>query len=167
MLSVHADWSLVEELTKSEEESRISDTNIAQPSIFSIQIALFEMWKAKGVTPGAVVGHSIGEVAAGYASGALSLEQAVKLIFHRSRVQFKATDKGRMLAVGVSEKRAREIIKGKEAQVSIGAVNGPEMVALSGDTFTHTIGAGGGINFAAQTNAGSTTVTYSGSKSLE
>ena len=134
MLSVHADWSLLEELNRSEETSRISDTNIAQPAIFAVQIALYEMWKAKGIHPGAVIGHSIGEVGAGYASGALTLEQAVILIFHRSRVQFKATDKGRMLAVGVSQKKAEEIIKGREHRVSVGAVNGPEMVSLSGDT---------------------------------
>lgn len=134
MLSEFADWSLLEELARSEETSRVSDTNIAQPSIFAIQIALYEMWKAKGVEPGAVVGHSIGEVAAGYASGALTLEMAVKLIFHRSRVQFKATDKGRMLAVGISQKEAEKLIAGKEDTVSVGAVNGPEMVALSGNT---------------------------------
>ncbi len=57
MLSKHADWSLIEELTKDEESSRIGETHIAQPAIFSIQIALFEMWKAKGIHPGAVVGH--------------------------------------------------------------------------------------------------------------
>jgi len=134
MLSRHADWSLIKELKKTEKTSRISDTNIAQPAIFAIQIALYEMWKAMGVEPGAVVGHSIGEVAAGYASGALTLDQAVLLIFHRSRVQFKATDKGRMLAVGVSNEEAKKIIKGQEDKVSIGAVNGPAMVALSGDT---------------------------------
>ena len=134
MLGKHADWSLIEELTKDEETSRISETNIAQPSLFSIQIALYEMWKAMGVHPKAVVGHSIGEVAAGYVSGALTLEQAVLLIFHRSRVQFKATDKGRMLAVGISNEAAKKLIEGKEEKVSIGAVNGPEMVALSGDT---------------------------------
>ncbi len=134
MLARHADWSLIEELTKDEETSRISDTNIAQPAIFSIQIALYEMWKAMGVHPSAVVGHSIGEVAAGYVSGALTLEQAVLLIFHRSRVQFKATDKGRMLAVGLSRDEAERLIAGKEHKVSVGAVNGPEMVALSGDT---------------------------------
>ncbi len=134
MLSKHADWSLIEELTKDEENSRISETNIAQPAIFSIQIALYEMWKALGVHPKAVVGHSIGEVAAGYVSGALTLEQAVLLIFHRSRIQFKATDKGRMLAVGVTVEEARKLIEGKEDRVSVGAVNGPSMVALSGDT---------------------------------
>ncbi len=134
LLSKHADWSLLDELTKDEESSRIGETHIAQPAIFSIQVALFEMWKAMGIHPSAVVGHSIGEVAAGYASGALTLEQAVLLIFHRSRIQHKATDKGRMLAAGLTTAEAMELIKGREHQVSIGAVNGPAMVSLSGDT---------------------------------
>lgn len=134
LLARHSDWSLIDELTKDEETSRIGETNIAQPAIFSIQIALYEMWNDMGVYPKAVVGHSIGEVAAGYVSGALTLEQAILLIFHRSRVQFKATDKGRMMAVGISNKEAENLIAGKESKVSIGAVNGPEMVALSGDT---------------------------------
>lgn len=134
MLSKHADWSLITELTRDEKSSRISQTNIAQPALFSVQIALYEMWKAMGITPSAVVGHSIGEVAAGYASGALTLEQAVLLIFHRSRVQHKATDKGRMMAVGISFEEAKKLIAGKETRVSVGAVNGPAMVALSGDT---------------------------------
>ncbi|MDH5396756.1 MAG: SDR family NAD(P)-dependent oxidoreductase [Cyclobacteriaceae bacterium] len=134
MLSSLADWSLLEELGKDEEHSRISETNIAQPALFSIQIALFEMWKSLGITPGAVVGHSIGEVAAGYACGALTLEQAVQLIFHRSRVQNKATGKGKMLAAGLSKEEAFELIKGREDRVSVGAVNGPGMVTLSGDT---------------------------------
>jgi len=134
MLSKHANWSLIEELTKDEKFSRISDTNISQPSIFAIQIGLYEMWKSLGIQPAAVVGHSIGEVAAAYASGALTLEQAVLLIFHRSRIQFKATDKGRMLAVGLSYEDAKKLINGKENKVTVGAVNGPSMVALSGDT---------------------------------
>ncbi len=133
LLSKHASWSLIDELTKDEESSRISETNIAQPCIFSIQIALFEMWKALGIKPAAVVGHSIGEVPAAYASGALTLEQAVLLIFHRSRVQFKATDKGRMLAAGLTIEEASRLIQGREDKVSIAAVNGPAMVSLSGD----------------------------------
>ncbi len=134
LLGKHADWSLIEELTRDEEASRISETNIAQPAIFSIQIALLEMWKALGIHPSAVVGHSIGEVPAAYASGALSLEQAVLLIFHRSRIQFKATDKGRMLAAGLTIEEATRLIQGREDKVSIAAVNGPAMVSLAGDT---------------------------------
>ena len=134
LLGKHADWSLLEELTKDEDSSRISETRIAQPAIFSIQIALFEMWKALGISPAAVAGHSIGEVPAAYASGALTLEQAVLLIFHRSRVQYKATDKGRMLAAGLTPAEAAKLIRGREDKVSIGAVNGPAMVSFSGDT---------------------------------
>ncbi len=134
LLGKHADWSLIEELTRDEKSSRISETNIAQPAIFSIQIALLEMWKALGIKPSAVVGHSIGEVPAAYASGALTLEQAVLLIFHRSRVQFKATNKGRMLAAGLTTAEATSLIQGREDKVSIAAVNGPAMVSLAGDT---------------------------------
>ncbi|HEC44649.1 MAG TPA: SDR family NAD(P)-dependent oxidoreductase [Bacteroides sp.] len=134
LLSKHADWSLLEELLKEEESSRISETNIAQPCIFAIQIALFEMWKALGISPSAVVGHSIGEVPAAYASGALTLEQAVLLIFHRSRVQFKATDKGKMLAAGLTTEEATRLVQGREDKVSLAAVNGPAMVTLAGDT---------------------------------
>jgi acyl transferase domain-containing protein len=113
MLTVHTGgWSLMEELGRDGASSRISETNIAQPAIFAIQIGLYEMWKAMGITPGAVVGHSIGEVAAGYVSGALTLEQAVLLIFHRSRVQYKATDKGKMLAVGLPVAEASKLIIG-------------------------------------------------------
>ncbi len=134
LLGKHADWSLIGELTRDEKTSRISETNIAQPAIFAIQIALFEMWKSLGIQPSGVVGHSIGEVPAAYASGALTLEQAVLLIFHRSRIQFKATDKGRMLAAGLTTAEATALIRGREDKVSIAAVNGPAMVSLAGDT---------------------------------
>jgi acyl transferase domain-containing protein/NADPH:quinone reductase-like Zn-dependent oxidoreductase/surfactin synthase thioesterase subunit/SAM-dependent methyltransferase len=135
MLSVHAGgWSLMEELARDGASSRIGETNIAQPAIFAIQIGLYEMWKAMGITPSAVVGHSIGEVAAGYVSGALTLEQAVLLIFHRSRVQQQASGKGKMLAVGLPVTEAVKLLAGREHRVAVGAVNGPAMVALSGDT---------------------------------
>src|SRR4030042_4312787 len=92
------------------------------------------MWKALGIHPSAVVGHSIGEVPAAYVSGALTLEQAVLRLFHRSRVQFKATGKGRRLAAGLTIAEATRLIHGREDKVSIAAVNGPAMVSLSGDT---------------------------------
>lgn len=134
LLSKHADWSLLEELERSQQDSRIAATNIAQPAIFAIQVALLDMWKKMGVIPRAVTGHSIGEVAAAYASGALSLEQAVLLIFHRSRIQAKASGKGIMLAVGLTPDQASAMIKGQEAVIVIAAINAPEMVTLSGDT---------------------------------
>lgn len=128
-----AGWSLLEEMNKDEESSRVNDTRIAQPAIMAIQIALVELWKKHGVTPKGVVGHSIGEVAAAYTSGALTLEQAVQVIYHRSRGQHAATGKGKMLAVSLSKEEAEGIIKNVSDRVSIGALNGPEMAVLSGD----------------------------------
>ncbi|PIB36292.1 hypothetical protein BFP72_13260 [Reichenbachiella sp. 5M10] len=126
-------WSLLEEMNKDEENSRVNDTRIAQPAIMAIQIALVELWKKHGIQPEGVVGHSIGEVAAAYTAGSLTLEQAVQVIFHRSRGQHAATGKGKMLAVSLTLSAAEEIIKDVKDTVSIGAVNGPEMCVLSGD----------------------------------
>ncbi len=133
LFSKVADWSLLEEMSKDEDSSRISDTRIAQPAIMAIQIGLTELWKSWGVTPEGCVGHFIGEVAAAYTSGALTLEQAVEVIYHRSRGQNQATDKGKMLAAALTLEEAKIAIRGKEDRVSIAAINGPTMMTFSGD----------------------------------
>ncbi len=132
-LSKHADWSLIEELQRDEGSSKIGETNIAQPAIFAIQLALAELWKQAGVKPSAVVGHSIGEVAAACVSGALSFEDAVKVIYHRSRVQQKASGLGKMLAVGMSLADANALVEKYPGRVCVAAVNGAQSIALAGD----------------------------------
>ena len=129
-----AGWSLLAEIGKNADESRIDDTIIVQPALMAIQIALVKLYEHYGVRPAGVMGHSVGEVAAAYASGALSLEDAVLVIYHRSQAQHQASGKGAMLAVGVSVEEGRKLIEGHDGRVSIGAVNGPEMLTLSGDT---------------------------------
>ncbi len=128
-----AGWSLLEEMNKDEADSRVNDTRIAQPAIMAVQIALVELWKKHGVTPEGVVGHSIGEVAAAYTAGCLTLEQAVQVIFNRSKGQHAATGKGKMLAVSLTQAEAEAMIADVKDVVSIGAVNGPAMLVLSGD----------------------------------
>ena len=129
-------WSLLQEMTRKEEKSNINRTYIAQPAIFALQVALSELWKSWGVQPAKVVGHSVGEVAAAYAAGVYSLEDAVKVIFHRSRLQEQTGGdgkKGRMYAVGLSESDARKRLAGMEEQVEVAVVNSPTMVTLAGD----------------------------------
>ncbi|MFO0727907.1 MAG: SDR family NAD(P)-dependent oxidoreductase [Myxococcota bacterium] len=129
----HAGWSLLAQmLVKDEASSSMARTEIAQPANFFLQAGLYAMWRALGLEPAAVVGHSAGEVASAYAGGLLDLEQAILVIYERSRIQAKAAGMGKMLAVGLSEAGAREAIRGREAEVSIAAVNGPSAVTLSG-----------------------------------
>jgi thioester reductase-like protein len=127
-------WSIVEEMLKSEDQSSIDRTSIAQPAICALQIALVELWKSWGITPTRVVGHSVGEVAAAYCAGALSLEDTVCVIYHRSRLQDTTAGHGRMLAAGITPREARDMIGELADQVHITAINSPGLVTLGGDT---------------------------------
>ena len=79
---------------KGEGDSRIDDTIIVQPAVMAIQIALFKLYEHYGIRPQASMGHSIGEVAAAFAAGALSLEDAVQVIYQRSQAQNRAYRQG-------------------------------------------------------------------------
>ena len=127
-------WSLIDEMTKDEESSQINRTSIAQPAIFGLQVALAELWKSWGIEPSKVVGHSVGEVAAAYVAGAYTMEDAVKVIYHRSRLQDSTGGNGRMVAVGITESEAKKAIAGKEDQVGVAVINSPNLLTLAGDT---------------------------------
>ncbi|MDB6171653.1 MAG: Oxidoreductase, short chain dehydrogenase/reductase family [Chthoniobacteraceae bacterium] len=128
-----AGWSLQEEMFQPAEQTRINKTTIVQPSIMAVQVALTEVLKARGLVPHGVAGHSIGEVAAAHASGALTLGQAVEVIFHRSHIQARQAGAGGMLAAGISAQEGQALVMEVGGTLSLAAVNGPAMVALSGD----------------------------------
>ena len=87
-------WSLLEEYSRDDKSSRLQQTAIAQPAIFSLQVALADLWQSWGVKPAAVVGHSVGEVAAAHVAGILTLREAARVIFHRGRLMNSAPDTG-------------------------------------------------------------------------
>ena len=128
-----AGWSILHELTKPEAESRIHHTEYAQPANFLVQVALVAELAAHGVEPAAVVGHSVGEVAAAYVSGALTLADALLVSHHRARLQATTNGTGAMLAVGLPESEVRLQLSGASADgVVVAAVNGPDSVTLAG-----------------------------------
>ena len=131
--SEYADWSIIEELKRDEETSRMGETEVAQPAIFAIQVALTRLWESWGIRPAAVVGHSVGEVAAAYVSGTLSLKDAVKVIYHRGKLMQRATGFGKMASVALPVEKVREAIRGFEDKSGIGAHNSPENTVLSGE----------------------------------
>jgi acyl transferase domain-containing protein/aryl carrier-like protein len=127
------EWSLLDELTADESRSRMDVTAISQPCIFALQVALAELWASWGVRPEALVGHSVGEVAAAYHAGVFSLDDAVRIIYQRGRCMELAPGRGRMLAAGVSPGEAGPLIAEYGDRVALAAVNSPNSVTLSGD----------------------------------
>ncbi|KAH8660863.1 fatty acid synthase S-acetyltransferase [Tricladium varicosporioides] len=106
---------------------------ISQPAIAGIQIALARLLISYGVAPDAIVGHSIGEVAAAHIAGALTLEEAVAVIHLRSEIQSRAAGCGAMLAVGLSADEAEQVILPLDGRVEIATYNGPRALTLAGD----------------------------------
>ncbi|MEU2176487.1 SDR family NAD(P)-dependent oxidoreductase [Nocardia sp. NPDC019219] len=127
-----AGWSIIEELLRPEDESRVTSTEVAQPANFLVQVALVRELAEYGVRPAAVVGHSVGEVSAAYVSGMLSLRDAVLVAYHRARLQATTAGSGGMLAVGMSLEQARELV-GDDPRVDVAAINSASSLTLSGD----------------------------------
>lgn len=127
-----AGWSLAEEIGTADEE-RLSQTEFAQPAIFAIEVALAALLDHYGMRPDMVVGHSLGEVAAACIGGALSLEDAVTVIFHRGRLMQALHGAGRMATVAGPEDEVRRCLAADHAGVAVAAVNGPLAVTVSGE----------------------------------
>jgi acyl transferase domain-containing protein/acyl carrier protein len=128
-----AGWSILAEMLAEEQDSKVAQTAVAQPANFLLQVALTAELAEYGVRPAVVVGHSVGEVAAAYVSGALSLRDAVLVSYHRSRLQATTAGTGGMLAVGMPEADVRTLLADTPG-ISIAAVNSPSAVTLAGDS---------------------------------
>lgn len=136
-----AGWSILDEMMQPESESRIYATEIAQPANFMLQLGLFELLKSWGVKPSAVIGHSVGEVSSAYASGSLSLEDALRVSYHRSRTQAKTAGTGTMVATALNQADAKEYLQELESRlpieqhgkVSLAGINSASNTTMSGD----------------------------------
>ena len=130
------DWRLHEELTASEEKSQLDGVQIeiTQCTLFALQVALARMWRAFGVEPVAVIGHSMGEVAAAVVSGALSLEDGVRVIYERGHLLQRAVGQGAMAALELSEDEVLAFLADGHDGAGIAAVNGARATVVSGES---------------------------------
>lgn len=128
-----AGWSVLEELQRPEAQSRIAETKIAQPALFALQTALAALWAHWGVRPAAVIGHSVGEIAALHVSGALSLDEAARIVVLRGEAMQAATGSGAMAAVGLTPAEALEVAAAYPGRLDLAAVNAPRSTVLSGE----------------------------------
>jgi acyl transferase domain-containing protein/acyl-CoA synthetase (AMP-forming)/AMP-acid ligase II/acyl carrier protein len=128
-----AGWSLVEELRNQNDRARLDDTDRVQPVLFALQVGLAALWRSWGVEPAAVVGHSLGEAAAAYVAGALSLSDAVQVVYHRARLQHRLSGQGKMAAVGLTAEESAAALRGYEGRLALAAINGPRAAVWSGE----------------------------------
>ncbi|RSM13828.1 hypothetical protein CDV31_005698 [Fusarium ambrosium] len=133
-----AEWSLIDELSRDEKSSRVGQAEISQPSTTAIQIALVDLLKSFGVFPNAVLGHSSGEIAAGYAAGALDQETALEVSYRRGFMSKACarviSSKGAMMAVGLGEQDVQKYIdQTRTGLICVACVNSPVSTTISGD----------------------------------
>ncbi|MER5642144.1 type I polyketide synthase [Kitasatospora sp. NPDC002227] len=129
-LRPYVDWDLEEALESAELLERV---DVVQPVLFSVMVSLAALWSAMGVTVSAVVGHSQGEIAAACVAGALSLEDAARVVALRAKALARVAGSGGMVSLFASAEKAEELLAGFEGRVGIAAVNGPGSVVVSGE----------------------------------
>lgn len=132
-LAPHCGFSLLAALLADEAHSQIDDTAVAQALLFAIQVAITRILANAGITPFAVTGHSVGEVAAAWAAGALSLDEAILVICARSAAQAKTRGAGRMAAISLAESALRDwLAEGLWPDIEIAGINSPNNLTVSG-----------------------------------
>jgi acyl transferase domain-containing protein/NAD(P)-dependent dehydrogenase (short-subunit alcohol dehydrogenase family)/aryl carrier-like protein len=110
----------------------LDDTAFTQPALFAVEYALSQLWRSWGVEPTMMMGHSVGEYVAACIAGVFSLDDAARLIAHRGRLMSALPRDGAMVAVFADRERVTRALVGFEADVSIGAANGPTNTVIAG-----------------------------------
>ncbi|OBK35451.1 hypothetical protein A5658_08640 [Mycobacterium sp. 1245111.1] len=112
----------------------LDDIGLIQPALFAMQVALAALWRSWGVEPAAVIGHSMGEAAAAHVAGALTLDDAARVICARARLLRGAARGGAMISAELSRAEADELIGGRKGRVVVAASNSVRSTVLSGDS---------------------------------
>jgi acyl transferase domain-containing protein len=132
-LAEWVDWSLLDVVRGVEGAPTLDRVDVVQPALFSVMVSMAALWRSWGVEPAAVVGHSQGEIAAGYVCGALSLRDATRIVALRSKALVDLIGHGGMASVAESAEVVEQRLADWSGRVSVAVVNGPRSVVVSGE----------------------------------
>ncbi|MFF9772038.1 type I polyketide synthase, partial [Streptomyces sp. NPDC014636] len=132
-LAPFVDWSLTDVLRGDGGDGWLEQVDVVQPVLWAVMVSLAEVWRSYGVEPAAVIGHSQGEIAAAVVAGALSLEDAAKVVALRSKAIRALSGRGGMVSVSLGLEAVEERLSAWEGRLAVAAVNGPSVVVVSGD----------------------------------
>ncbi|MFF9086055.1 type I polyketide synthase [Streptomyces sp. NPDC014991] len=128
------DWDLEDVLRGEAPAELLRRTDVVQPASFAVMMGLAAVWASVGVVPDAVTGHSQGEIAAACVAGALSLQDAARLVALRAQViSERLSGLGGMVAVALPEAEATAAVARWADRVHVAAVNSPSSVVVAGD----------------------------------
>ncbi|MCL2732900.1 MAG: acyltransferase domain-containing protein, partial [Actinomycetia bacterium] len=127
------DWSLLDVLHEREGAASLDRVDVVQPALFAVMVSLAALWRSYGVRPDAVVGHSQGEIAAAYVAGALSLDDAARIVTLRSRALRDIAGTGGLMAVPLPAAEVAPRLEGWAGRLDIATVNGPAATVVAGD----------------------------------
>ena len=126
-------WALEDVLLEAGDAPGQERDDVAQLALFGVMVSLAGLWRAAGVEPAVVAGHSLGEAAAAYVAGGLSLEDAARVVVSRNRVLLTIVGHGAMASVAAPAEEIEERLSPWKARLSLAAINGPVATVVSGD----------------------------------
>jgi phthiocerol/phenolphthiocerol synthesis type-I polyketide synthase C len=125
-------WSVAARLEDTVDAEAMARADIAQPLLFAVQVGIVQALRDIGVNASGYLGHSVGEIAAAWAAGALSLAEAGRVVVARSRHQQRTRGQGRMAALALAGDAARDFLAELESSAEVAALNASHSVTISG-----------------------------------
>ncbi|WP_319063995.1 SDR family NAD(P)-dependent oxidoreductase [Streptomyces europaeiscabiei] len=133
VLEAWVDFDVADVVRRSPGAPSLERADVVQPVLFAVYVALARLWQAHGVRPAAVIGHSQGEIAAAYVCGALSLEDAARVVALRSAALREIRGLGTMASVALPAERVQDLVGSTGLDVEVAACNGPAATTVAGD----------------------------------
>ena len=133
VMSAYIDWSVADKFAQTGDDGWLEQIDVLQPTLFALQVGLAEMWRAWGVKPDAIVGHSMGEVAAAHVAGVLSLDEAARIICRRTQLLSRVRGEGAMGVVELSYREAQAAVAPFNGRLHVAVSNSPRSTVIGGD----------------------------------